>query len=79
MSRHAVVAAGEVLVAVVAVLAAFWCWHLGVRTSLFPPYTKGLNVQPVTYYSGPWIGGAVGAVVLAGLLAVDAARRAFRR
>lgn len=64
----------ELLLAALLVLAAFWCWHQGVRTADFPPYTKGVEVQAITYYSAPWISGAVGCVVVAGLLAVDAVR-----
>jgi len=69
----------ELLVAAALVAAAFWCWHQGVRTSNFLPYTKGVDVQAVTYYSAPWISGAVGCVVLAGLLAVDTVRRVAAR
>ncbi len=75
MSRRAAVAVGELLAAVLAVVAAFWCWHQGLHTSDFPPYTKGVAVQPITYYSGPWLSGAIGCVVLAGFLLLDVGRR----
>jgi len=32
-------------------------------------------VQPITYYSGPWVSAAVGCVVLAALLSLDTVRR----
>lgn len=69
------VAVVEVVLALALVAGAFWCWHLGLRTSDFPPYTKDVAVQPITYYSPPWLAGAVGAVVVAALLTVDAVRR----
>lgn len=75
MSRRVAVAVGELLVAVVLIVGAFWCWHQGLHTADFPPYTKGVEVQPITYYSPPWLSGAIGCVVLAGLLTVDAFRR----
>lgn len=79
MSRQVALAVGEALVAVAAVILGCWCWNRGVRTSLFPPYTSSLGAQPATYYSGPWVAGAVAAVTLAGLLGVDIVRRARRR
>ncbi len=75
MRRVLAVAVAEVALALVMVVAAFWCWHQGLQTADFPPYTKGIELQPLTYYSGPWIAGAVGCVMLAGLLAVDVVRR----
>jgi len=75
VSRRRGLAVGELLMGVLAVLAAFWCWHQGLHTSDYPPYTKGVDVQPITYYSGPWVSGAIGCVALAGLLVVDALRR----
>ena len=78
MNRRIALAAAEVTVALVLVATALRCWHQGLRTADFPPYTKGIQVQPLTYYSGPWIAAAVGCVVLAGLLAVDVVRRRRR-
>lgn len=75
MSRRVAVNAAEIVVAVLLVPAAFWCWHRGLRTADFPPYTKGVAVQPITYYSGPWVSAAVGCVVLAALLSLDTVRR----
>ncbi len=74
MSRRRGVALLEVLLAVALLAGALWCWHRGVQTTLFPPYTRGAAAQPVTYYSAPWISGAVACVVVAGLLAVDTVR-----
>ena len=70
-----VLALAEVTLALVLVGAAFWSWHLGLQTADFPPYSKGIELQPLTYYSGPWIAGAVGCATLAGLFGVDVVRR----
>lgn len=65
----------EALAALALVFGAFWCWHRGLRTSSFPPYTEGVDAQAVTYYSAPWIAAAVACGVVAGLLAVELVRR----
>ncbi len=78
MTRRIATLGVELLAAALLVAAAFWCWNSGLHTSDFPPYTKGVAVQPITYYSGPWITAAVGCATLAGLLLVDGGRR-YRR
>jgi len=74
VSRRRGAALLEVLLAVALLAGALWCWHRGVQTTLFPPYTRGAAAQLVTYYSAPWISGAVTCAVVAGLLAVDTVR-----
>ncbi|WP_164860668.1 hypothetical protein [Rhodococcus sp. X156] len=69
------VAVVQAVLAVVLVVVAVWCWSRGIEVADFPPYTADTTVQPVTFYSGPWLGGAIGCVVLAGLLVVDGLRR----
>ncbi|WP_229674350.1 hypothetical protein [Nakamurella endophytica] len=68
--RGAVLAAVAVLLVVAAVLA----YRHGVRDDTFPPYVAGTTGTTITRYSGPWIAGAGGALLVAGLLAVGAAR-----
>lgn len=51
----------------------------GVRPNRFPPYVAGVERTFITRYSGPWIGGAAGVAVLAGLSFVSFGVDLFRR
>ncbi|MFF0817907.1 hypothetical protein ACFYVR_22485 [Rhodococcus sp. NPDC003318] len=70
---------GMAALAVVAVVTAVWCWTQGVRQFEFAPYADGAPPFTATHYSGPWIGGAAAAVIVAGLAALDVWRLRLRR
>lgn len=59
------------VLAVVAVAVAVWCWTRGVQQSEFAPYADGAPPFTATHYSGPWIGCATAAVIVAGLAVLD--------
>ncbi|MGW0176846.1 hypothetical protein ACWDUM_23725 [Rhodococcus sp. NPDC003322] len=67
--------AAAVVTAVVAAVAAVWCWTRGVTTSDFAPVVDGAPPFTATHYSGPWIGAASAAVIVAGLALLDVWRR----
>ena len=69
------VAAGEVLLAAVAVVVGILCWHRGFNQIVTPIPGRPALVSTVLY--GNWAAGAIGLVVLAGFLVLDAARQAF--
>jgi hypothetical protein len=67
------VAAGEVLVAAAAVLVGILCWRHGVTRIVTPVPGRAPLVSTVLY--GNWASAAIGLVVLAGLLVLDAIRQ----
>ncbi|MFD4294353.1 hypothetical protein ACFWPA_07075 [Rhodococcus sp. NPDC058505] len=67
--RVRAVAAGSA--AVVAAVVAVLCWLRGVTSSTFGPVVDGAPEFTSTHYSGPWIGGATVAVIVAGLALLD--------
>ncbi|MFD7653031.1 hypothetical protein ACFV4N_03525 [Actinosynnema sp. NPDC059797] len=72
--KRALIAAGEVVLGVLLVLAAAWCWQRGVEHHSYPvPDREPLGA---TRYRGNWIGLAVGLATVAGVLALDAIRQA---
>lgn len=71
--RRGLVAAAEVVVAVLLVVAAFWCWGRGVVHYEFP--IDGHSPLPATRLLGNWVGGAIGLAAVAALLLVDAFRQ----
>lgn len=73
---RAVVAA--VATVVLLVVAALLFAH-GVRPDNFPSYVSGTTRTVITRYSAPWIGGAAGIALLAGLAFTSSAVDAFRR
>lgn len=71
--RRALVAAGEVVLAVLLGFAAAWCWNRGVVRFSYPvPDHPPLES---TRYLGNWIGTAVAAATAGGALLVDAVRQ----
>ncbi|SFK82997.1 MULTISPECIES: hypothetical protein [Amycolatopsis] len=70
--RRALVAVVEVVLAAVAVWAAFPVWHHGVKT-LTVHLSDGV-VLTSTRLLGSWVAGAIGLGLVAALLLVDAVR-----
>jgi hypothetical protein len=75
MVRSVVAALGTVALVVAAVLL----FRHGVRGDHFPPYVSGASSTVITRYSAPWIAGAAGAALLAGLSFSSVAVDFFRR
>lgn len=69
---RAVVAVLEVVLAVAAVVAAFWCWPRGVHTITMDVDGTELVSQR---FSGNWMAAAIGFGTLAALLVLDAIRQ----
>lgn len=70
---RAVIAAVEVVVAVLLVVAAVWSWNhalIAIEVPELPP-----SAPPVSRMMGDWIALAVLAVTVAGLLVLDAVRQ----
>lgn len=68
------------IVCAAALLAlAGWMLGEGTRDDLFPPVLPDGPPVVITRYSGPWIAGAAGMALLAGLLLVTAASDLWRR
>ncbi len=67
------------IAAVALLAAAVLLFRHGMRPGTFPPYATGTTSTVITRYSGPWIGGAAAAALLAGLAAtwcgIDLAHR----
>lgn len=64
------------LVAAAALLvAAVLSYRHGIATNLFPPYLADGGPTPINRYSAPWIAGAAGLVMLAGLLITHGSAR----
>lgn len=70
--RRALVAVAELVIAGLAVWAAFMMWSEGVST--FSMYTADGRELTSTHHRGDWIAGAIGLGALAALLLLDAAR-----
>jgi hypothetical protein len=70
---RALVALGEVLLAAVAVVVGVLCWHRGFTQIVTPVPGQRPLVSSVLY--GNWAAAAIGLVVLAGLLVLDAIRQ----
>ncbi len=64
---------------VVLVVAAVFLFRHGVRGDHFPPYLSGSTTTVITRYSAPWIAGAAGVALLAGLSFTSVAVDVFRR
>lgn len=73
--RSIVAAVGTVVLVVAAVLM----FRHGVRGDHFPPYVNGTTSTMITRYSAPWIAGAAGVALLAGLAFTSVAVDVFRR
>jgi hypothetical protein len=65
---------GDVVLAVLAVLAAVWFWQRGVVVIHYPA-SDGLPATDSSRYLGNWLTGAVGLGAVAGLFVVDALRQ----
>ena len=65
--------------AVVLAVAAVLVFRHGVRDDHFPPNVSGAGATVITRYSAPWIVGAAGAALLAGLAFTSVAVDLFRR
>jgi hypothetical protein len=61
------------------VVAAVLLFRHGVRPSNFPAYASGTSRTVIQRYSGPWIGAAGLAALLAGLCLTSCAADVFRR
>jgi hypothetical protein len=66
--KFAAPAVAEVVVALVLVGLAWWCWNRGVIVTV----RRGVVMNRI---EGGWWAAATGAVTLAGLLLLDASRR----
>jgi hypothetical protein len=69
------VAFGEVVLAVAAVLVGVLCWHRGV-TTMVTPLGPGQPPLVSTIFYGSWMAGGIGLVTVAAFLALDACRQA---
>jgi hypothetical protein len=72
---RAAVAAAEVLLAVALVLLAVWAWGNAPMPVPLPPSDNPAIPQATSSTDGRWMAGAVGSVVAAGLLVLDAVRQ----
>lgn len=79
MKRSVLVSVGESAAAVVMLAVAVWCWTRGVTDHEFGPVLPDAPSFTSADYAGPWIAAAFAAVLVAGLLVLDAARRRRRR
>ncbi|WP_143532688.1 hypothetical protein [Saccharothrix sp. ALI-22-I] len=71
--KRALIAAGEVVLVVLLVPVAVWCWNRGVLHYSYPvPDQPPLES---TRFKGNWIGASVGLVTVAGVLLLDAVRQ----
>ncbi|HEV7907390.1 MAG TPA: hypothetical protein VGP03_04545 [Pseudonocardiaceae bacterium] len=71
--RRALIAMGELVLVVLFVLGAVWCWRHGVVRSEYP--VEGRAPLESTRYSGTWIGTAIGLTTLGALFLLDAVRQ----
>jgi hypothetical protein len=67
------------LATVVLIVAAVLLFRHGVRPNDFPPYATGTTRTVIERYSGPWIGAAGLAALLAGLCLTSCGADLFRR
>ncbi|GAA1280265.1 hypothetical protein [Saccharothrix xinjiangensis] len=71
--KRALIAVGEVVLGVLLVLVAAWCWQRGVEHHSYSiPDREPLGA---TRYRGNWIGAAVALATVAGVLLLDAIRQ----
>jgi hypothetical protein len=71
--KRALIAVAEVVVVLLLVPAAIWCWNRGVLHFSYPvPDHPPLES---TRFKGNWIGASVGLVTIAGILLLDAVRQ----
>jgi hypothetical protein len=68
------VAAGEVVLAVAAVLVGVACWRHGV-TTMVTPLGAGRPPLVSTIFYGNWMAAGIGLVTIAALLVLDAIRQ----
>jgi hypothetical protein len=68
------VAAGEVVLAVVAVVFGVVCWHKGI-TTMVTPLGNGAPPLRSTIFLGNWMAAGIGLVVVASFLVLDALRQ----
>lgn len=73
--RSILAGAATVLLLVAAVLL----FRHGIRRNDFPPYATGTTRTVIERYSGPWIGAAGLAILLAGLCLTSCGADLFRR
>ncbi|MEU5691480.1 hypothetical protein [Actinosynnema sp. NPDC020468] len=72
--RRTLIAAGEVVGAVLLAFAVVWCWDRGV-VHLSYPVADHAPLES-TRYHGNWIGAAVAIATVGGVLLLDAVRQA---
>ncbi|GLZ38207.1 hypothetical protein [Actinokineospora sp. NBRC 105648] len=70
--RRALLAAGEVVVAALLVWLAVWLYGRGIQPLSRVEARPDLDFE---HYAGNWVGGAVAAATVAGLLLLDALRQ----
>jgi hypothetical protein len=68
------IAAGELVLATVAVIVGALCWHRGVVT-MVTPLGGGRPPLVSTMFHGSWQSGAIGLATVAALLLLDAIRQ----
>ncbi|PRY43425.1 hypothetical protein [Umezawaea tangerina] len=71
--RRGLVAAAEVVVAVLLGLAATWCWSRGIQEFSYP--LDGRPPLVSTRYHGNWVAFAIALVTAGGILLLDAVRQ----
>jgi len=70
------VAAGELLLAAAAVIVGVLCWHRGV-TTMVTPLGPGQPPLVSTIFYADWMASAIGLVLVAAVLVLDAVRQAL--
>ncbi|WNV91030.1 hypothetical protein [Umezawaea sp. Da 62-37] len=71
--RRGLIAAAEVVVAVLLGLAAAWCWSRGIQEFSYPLDGRAPLVS--TRYHGNWIAASIALVAVGGVLLLDAVRQ----
>ncbi|WP_394615178.1 hypothetical protein JNUCC0626_35990 [Lentzea sp. JNUCC 0626] len=71
--RRWLIAAGEIVVVVLLVVLAIWCWNRGVVRLEYP--IEGRDPLISTRYHGNWLGTSIASATLAVVLALDAVRQ----
>jgi Na+/proline symporter len=77
--RFWLVAAAELVIAAVCVVAAIPIYRHGIMPHPFPSYVPGDQPYQVERYSAPWIAGAIALAGLAGILLILSIGRLVRR
>ncbi|MFE3053788.1 hypothetical protein [Nocardia sp. NPDC059239] len=67
----------EFVLVPVLVVAAVWCWHNGIRTTVFKPQGE-VPAFTATRYIGPWLAGCAVLAIMSGLALIDVVARAVR-